>query len=222
MANEIRVRQNFLGGKVDDNPLTSGATTLTSSALAAMVAIGSTQHLPIVLDPDGIFGAPEIAYVTAHSASATTATILRAQEGTTARAHQQDVDWVHAPTTTDFALTGTMLPAWTAPSFQNSWADFASGATYAAGYYLDPSGVVHLRGLITGGATNTVAFTLPAGYRPQYSHNSLVLHYVNTNTPAMAWVQVSAAGVVTIVGSTGSFSGTYGISLDDVTFRQYQ
>lgn len=102
MANELRVRQNFLGGKVDDNPLTSGATTLTSSALAAMVAIGSTQHLPIILDPDAIFGAPEVVYVTAHTASATTATILRGQESTTARAHQQDVDWVHGATVLDF------------------------------------------------------------------------------------------------------------------------
>ena len=86
---------------------------------------------------------------------------------------------------------------------------------------MDPNGVVHLRGLITGGATNTVAFTLPAGYRPEYNHNSLTLHYVNSNTPAMAWVQVNPAGLVTVVGSTGVFSGSYGVGLDDITFRQF-
>lgn len=101
MANELRVRQNCLGGKVEDNPLAIGATTLTSAALAAMVAISATQHLSITLDPDGIFGAPEIVWVTAHVAGATTATILRAQEGTTARSHKQDVDWSHGPTAMD-------------------------------------------------------------------------------------------------------------------------
>ena len=101
MANELRVRQNFLGGIIEDNPLTSGATTLTSAALAAMVAIGSTQHLAITLDPDGLYGEPEIVWVTAHTAAATTATILRGQEGTTARAHYRDVRWSHGPTTRD-------------------------------------------------------------------------------------------------------------------------
>lgn len=108
MANELRVRQNFLGGLIEDNPLTSSATTLTSAALAAMVAIGSTQHLPIILDPDGLYGEPEIAYITAHAAGATTATILRAQEGTTARAHPQDQRWSHGPTMQDFFSPGPL------------------------------------------------------------------------------------------------------------------
>lgn len=101
MANELRVRANFLGGLIEDNPLTLAATTLTSAALAAAPVIGSTQHMPIVLDPDGRYGEPEIAYITAHTASATTATILRGQEGTTARAHQRDINWSHGPTSLD-------------------------------------------------------------------------------------------------------------------------
>lgn len=108
MANEIRVRQNYLGGYIEDNPLLVGATTLTSASLAAMVAIGSTQHMPLTLDPDGLYGEPEVVYVTAHTATATTATILRAQESSTARQHQQDVPWVHGPTADDFP-TGVKL-----------------------------------------------------------------------------------------------------------------
>jgi hypothetical protein len=102
VANELRLRQNFLGGLIEDNPLSSGATTLTSSSLTAMVVVGSTTHLPLVLDPDGVFGEPETVYVTAHTTSATTATILRGQEGTTARAHNRDTPWVHGPTARDF------------------------------------------------------------------------------------------------------------------------
>jgi hypothetical protein len=61
MANELRQTQNFIGGLVEDNPLTSGATTLTSAGLVAITGgVPSTHHMPIVLDPDGLDGAPEI------------------------------------------------------------------------------------------------------------------------------------------------------------------
>jgi len=106
MANELRVRANFLGGLVEDNPLTSGSATLTSAGLASVPAIGSTQHFPITLDPDGVGGAPEIIYITAHTAAATTATIVRGQESTTGRAHAQDTPWVHGPTAYDFVGSG--------------------------------------------------------------------------------------------------------------------
>jgi hypothetical protein len=56
----------------------------------------------IVFDPDGYGGNPEIAYLTGHTTSAGTATILRGQEGSTARAHLQDTPWVHSATTYDF------------------------------------------------------------------------------------------------------------------------
>lgn len=111
MANELEVRQNGLGGLVEDNPLTAGATTLTSAALAAMVAIGATQFAWIILDPFGIDGAPEHVKVTAHTAGATTATIVRAQGGTTARQHLANTPWVHGPVATDIlGQTGTGTP----------------------------------------------------------------------------------------------------------------
>ncbi len=106
MANELRVRSGFLGGLIEDNPLASGATVLTSAGLAAGPAIGATQHQAITLDPDGLSGNPEIAYITAHVAAATTATILRGQEGTTARAHDRDTPWLHGPTVKDFDGSG--------------------------------------------------------------------------------------------------------------------
>lgn len=103
MSNEIRVRQNFLGGLVDTADLSSSGTTLNSAGLAAATtAIGSTNHMAITLDPDGIYGAPEIAYITSLTVGATSATILRGQEGTTARAHLIDTPWVHAPTVADY------------------------------------------------------------------------------------------------------------------------
>jgi hypothetical protein len=102
MANEKRKRQMFIGGLVENNPLASGGTQLDSAALSSITGgVASTEHMAIVLDPDGIDGAPEVAYITDLTASATStgATgLLRGQEGTTARAHLRDIPWVHAPT----------------------------------------------------------------------------------------------------------------------------
>lgn len=103
MATLYRKRVNAIGGVIEDNPLTSSATTLTSSALAAMPALGTDEYFVITLNPDGEGGvAPEIIYVTAHSAGATTATILRGQEGTTGTTFPQDTFWIHAPTAADY------------------------------------------------------------------------------------------------------------------------
>ncbi len=106
MANEKRARFNSLGGLVEDNPLTSGATTLTSAGLIPMGVIDSTNHAVVVIDPDGIEGAPEIAYVTTHAASAGSATVLRAQEGTVAIQRSQGIPWVHSATIKDFDGSG--------------------------------------------------------------------------------------------------------------------
>lgn len=54
---------------------------------------------------------------------------------------------------------------WTPVTFLNAWTNF--GAGYApAEYTKDALDRVYIRGLITGGANGTVAFNLPAGYRP--------------------------------------------------------
>lgn len=111
MANEIRLRQNFLSGTVTDNPLTSGATTVNSANLASLVAVDSASHAVIVLDPDGVAGAPEVVYVTAHSTSATSATIVRGREGSSARQHASGTPWVHGSVKSDFLSYGTLLPS---------------------------------------------------------------------------------------------------------------
>lgn len=100
MPSGPRVRDNNCFGTVSDNPLSSGAVTLNSAGLANMSVV-SSAHAIIVLDPLRSAGAPEIVTVTAHSSSATSATITRGQFGTMARAHAQGVLWVHAPTIDD-------------------------------------------------------------------------------------------------------------------------
>lgn len=91
-----------------------------------------------------------------------------------------------------------------APAFQNSWVAATSTIVY---FWKDPTGVVHLSGLMTGGASGTIAVALPAGYRP---FNSELF-------PAIG-------GSVTIGGGAGAGSGdvtltgtTVGVSA--ITFR---
>lgn len=110
MANEERVRQNFMNGFVDV-ALTNVGTTLTSSALAFFPAVDSKKHAAVTLDPRQQFGTAEIVWITSHVAGEITATILRAQEGTVARAHQMNTRWAHAPTKNDYKSYATRMYA---------------------------------------------------------------------------------------------------------------
>jgi hypothetical protein len=113
MANEIRLRVNNVSGTVSDNPLAIGATSITGPGISDIPVVDTTNHILLILDPAEIYGAAEIVKVTAHTAGSITATILRAQEGTTARAHILNTVWVHGPVVTDItgdAHTGTYAP----------------------------------------------------------------------------------------------------------------
>lgn len=106
MANEIRRRYNFKSGTITDNPLTNSATTMNSTNLAGLPAIGSTEYAVLVLDPAGTGNGPEVVYVTAHTGSATSATIVRGREGTTAVQHNSNVTWIHVATAADYPVVG--------------------------------------------------------------------------------------------------------------------
>lgn len=101
-----RLRSNFKSGTLSAS-IIAGTTTLSSAAFATLPVVASPDVLAIVLDPDAGAGAPEIVFVTAHTASATTVTVTRGQESTTARAHASGVAWRHAATAADFDSSGT-------------------------------------------------------------------------------------------------------------------
>lgn len=94
-----RRRYNNQFGTITDNPLTSGATTMNSATFGALPAVVAPDYLAIVLDPDT--ASEEVIWVTAHTASATSATIWRAREGSTAVAHTSGAIWKHGPTAAD-------------------------------------------------------------------------------------------------------------------------
>lgn len=112
MPSGPRILTNNVFGTVSDNPLTSGATTLNSNGLADLAAVSSAFAV-LVIDPERTAGAPEIVFVTAHTGSATSATIGRGKYGTSARQHAQGTPWVHAATKEDLIqiLTSSTRPS---------------------------------------------------------------------------------------------------------------
>lgn len=102
----VRIRTPFVSGTILNNPLLIGDTSLSSAALSSLATVTSPDIAALVLDPAGSAGVPEVVFVTAHTAAATTATISRAAEGSTARQHAVGIPWVHGATTYD--IRGTM------------------------------------------------------------------------------------------------------------------
>ena len=113
-------------------------------------------------------------------------------------------DWHDVGTTNDFGVT-----------FQNSWANQGGGAA-PAGFYKDPFGQVRLRGVIDSGSTGTVAFTLPKGYRPEYTQN--FISYNSNGGPgpggAAVYIQVQSDGDV-----VPTFGAGTNAHLNQVMFR---
>ena len=104
------------------------------------------------------------------------------------------------------------------PAFENSWDNV--GSPYAnAAFYKDGFGIVRLQGRIDTGTTATVAFTLPAGYRPS-DEVALTAHNTAGGPGpggATVWIKVEADGKV-----TPNYSAGADVSLDNVTFRVAQ
>lgn len=87
MANEIRLRPNFVAGGLSAD-MASGVTTMQSGGLADLGTVDATNHVAITLwrtDLAGRVTQKEIVWMTLHTASATSGTIVRAREGTTAQ-----------------------------------------------------------------------------------------------------------------------------------------
>jgi len=79
----LRLYSNYLFGTLSAGIATSDLT-INGAFLANLPAISGTTYCPLTLQ-DPVSGNFEIVHVTAHTASATSATVTRAQEGTTAR-----------------------------------------------------------------------------------------------------------------------------------------
>lgn len=107
-------------------------------------------------------------------------------------------------------LADLRLREWVAPTLLNSWVNYG-GVYQNAGYYKDPMGMVHLRGLVKDGTATagTTLFTLPAGFRPLAQTVGITL----TNS-LMGTFNIETDGDVNVGGSTSSAW----FSLENITF----
>lgn len=102
-----------MAGVITDNPLSSVATTINSALFADLPVIDATNHMILILDPLETAGPAEIVRVTVHTAAATSITVTRAVEGSSARSHILGTTWYHGPVTSD---TVEVLTSSTRPS----------------------------------------------------------------------------------------------------------
>lgn len=103
---------------------------------------------------------------------------------------------------------------WKTPTMQNYWVHWGEGAN-VPGYWKDPHGVVHLRGLVRSGTVGQAIFTLPAGYRPVAREVfSVVSQATGSSSLAVSRCDVTSAGEVLPITGGNSF-----FSLDGISFR---
>jgi len=93
--------------------VTSLDTTLTSASFATLPSdLSVTKYMPLTLadDSTGVF---ETVWITGHASGSSAVTVIRAREGTTARAWAQGAAWRCAPTVRDglSTLTRAALPS---------------------------------------------------------------------------------------------------------------
>jgi hypothetical protein len=110
MANELRVRQNFISGT--GLTCTNAATSITQAGFSALPTIDTTNYCVLICES-------EIMWVTAHTAASTTVTVVRAQESTAAVAHS-NVAWQHGPTAQDLNTPSCALVNSAAQSHTNN------------------------------------------------------------------------------------------------------
>lgn len=202
-----RLRSNNVFGTTTDNPLTAGATTLNSAGLANLVAVTGSDTAVITLDPNRVNGAPEIVTVTAHTGSATSATITRGAEGTSAREHPAGTFWVHAPTTTDW---GTDWKAWTP-----TWTNLTVGSGTVVARYVQVGKTVHYYLQFTFGAGSSVGdtiFSLPVTAASTVATTSIIgmAHISDTGTinlRGFAWLNSSTTGRLFAELASGTYVG---------------
>jgi len=89
---------------------------------------------------------------------------------------------------------------WITPTLGNSWANIA---TYNPVQYKRVGSKILIRGALQSGTAASVAFTLPAGFRPL---NNTGFAASNGSTGSV-WVTVSTAGAVTVTTSTTTHLG---------------
>ncbi len=102
---------------------------------------------------------------------------------------------------------------WVSPDLQSEWQAYGDTGFFGTpGFYKDKQGVVHLRGVASGGSCGQPVFTLPSNYRPPYVVLTNVYGFGGATR-----VDVGPDGTVRVLSNC---SNTW-VSLWDISFRTY-
>jgi hypothetical protein len=104
MANDKRVRRNFMSGQLT-NGFTAADTSITDPSFTKLGLVDSSNHMALTFE-DLQSNTYEIVYVLAHALNSPVAVVRRAQEGTTSNNWNVQARWVHSPTARDFIGVG--------------------------------------------------------------------------------------------------------------------
>ena len=110
---------------------------------------------------------------------------------------------------------------WRVAPTQGGWGRYSTNEYEVPGYYKDPNGFVHLRGLLARGQDNVnlnawpgePLFVLPCGFRPE---NRCIFTTISNTTTTTGRIDVAPNGLVSIV-----YGNTAWISLDGLSFRAH-
>lgn len=227
-----RIRTDFVAGALDA-ALAAGATSMSSPALADLAAVASPDVAAISLytaDSNGRITKKEIVHVTAHTAAATTATIVRGREGTSDQAWSSSDKWEHGATKEDFGLNPTIAEVFidnatqvNKDSTSSSFVDF--DALAAITFTVPASGnvVVELQAQVNGDATQQnwglwdTADIAATDVAVRYSANQIIVTAVYAkrvtgltpgNTVTYKWRVRRASGTLLCRTSYGGAAGT--------------
>jgi len=140
-----------------------------------------------------------------------------------------DADKLDGKDSTEFAPNA--VEAWRTvgtSEFENGWSNFAGQNVTTAAFYKDPWGVVHLKGVVSGGTVangitigSGTIFFLPCGYAPDQAETHAVLSNNQTGRVSVKWATTIGCsngqkrGMVT----ADPPSNNAWVSLDGITFR---
>jgi len=177
-----RLRFDNVAGTLTTD-LAAGATTLTSANLSRMGRVAAPDYAAItILDANGDY---EIVYVTSHTADSPTATISRAQEGTSDIAHDAGATWNHGDTAQDFAELGTQVVV-TADREPDDWIDshVSLAVDYKASLVADgeihDAQMIYVRPSLDATAARLVGLRIsaaPTGANPPDEQTAVWLHW---------------------------------------------
>lgn len=110
----------------------------------------------------------------------------------------------------------TSIPYLIKPTLLNGWQDYLDGY-HPVRYYKDLLGIVHLTGLVKGGAVISHIFKLIDGYRP----NSTVIFPTHASTNSTIRIDIFKDGHV-YFNYQGQWESTSWVSLDGISFLAEQ